>query len=96
MSVLILPTEVATFSAEDLVAAFYLLELPSPWHGYFTFERQVDASFCGGQQGQSVRVGAVVLPMGFSGATAVMQNWHRRLAGGLLPNSVMAGVSGLP
>ena len=82
MNVIILPTEVAVFSAEDLVAAFYLLGLPEAWHGYFTFERQVDASFVGGAPGRLVRVCAMVLPMGFSGATAVMQNWHRRLASG--------------
>jgi len=96
MNVVILPTEVAVFSAEDLVAAFYLLGLPEVWHGYFTFERQVDARFVGGTPGRLVRVCAMVLPMGFSGATAVMQNWHRRLASGQLPRSLAAGVAGLP
>ena len=39
MNVVILPTEVAVFSAEDLVAAFYLLGLPEAWHGYFTCDK---------------------------------------------------------
>ena len=42
-----------------------------------------------------VYVAATVLPMGFSGATAIMQHWHRSCALGRLPSSLEQGVEGL-
>ena len=95
LNIVLLPGETALFSAEDLVAAFYLLELPPAWRPYFTFRLPVDASALGGPPGKLVYVCSRVLPMGFSGATAVMQHWHRRLALGRLPKSLAAGLPGL-
>ena len=95
LNVVLLPGETALFSAEDLVAAFYLLELPKKWRPYFTSRLPVDASVLGGPQGKVVYVCSKVLPMGFSGATAVMQHWQRRLALGRLPRSLGSNLPGL-
>ena len=41
MSLVVLGHEAVFFCAEDLVSAFYLLQLPEEWMAYFTFEKPV-------------------------------------------------------
>lgn len=95
MSLVVLGHEAVTFCAEDLVSAFYLLLLPPAWRGYFTFSRPVRREIFGLTGPGVVYVQSVVLPMGFSGATSILQHWHRRAALGLLPPSISAQVPGL-
>ena len=66
-------------SAEDLVASFYLVRMPQPWHLWFSFEKSVSASALGLPGRGRVRICAVVLPMGFTSATGFMQAWHRNV-----------------
>ena len=72
------PDEGILFSTDDLVASFYLFEMPFAWHGHFTFSRRVRGSAAGSKR-PWVYLGARVLPIGFSAATKIMQSWHRRL-----------------
>ena len=95
LNIVIMPHEIAFFSAQDLVAAFYLLSLPDTWHPFFAFERKVDGSCLGGPPSVEVYVSVAVLPMGFSGATAIMQHWHRSCALGKLPQSIQSHEPGL-
>ena len=76
LKLVLLPKEVALVGAEDLVAAFYLLELPAVWRPCFTFRRPVDAGILGGRKGKQAYVCSWALPMGFSGATSVLQHRH--------------------
>ena len=71
-------------SAEDLVASFYLVRMPLPWHRWFSFEKSVPASAVGVAGRNRVRICSVVLPMGFTSATGFMQAWHRHVV--LRPN----------
>ena len=95
LNIVIMPHEIVLFSAENLVAAFYLLSLPDTWHPFFTFERKVDGASLGGPPGVEVYVSAAVLPIGFSAATATMQHWHRSCALGKLPQSIQSHEPGL-
>ena len=72
------PDEGVLFSTDDFVGSFYLLEMPSAWHGHFTFSRRVRGSAVGSKR-LGVSLAACVLPMGFSAAIGIMQSWHRRL-----------------
>ena len=74
LSLVVLEHEAVLFDAEDLVAAFYLLQLPAAWMPYFTFARPVDGSAIGREAGTLYFVASRVLPMGFSGATALLQH----------------------
>ena len=96
LNIVIMPHEIALFSAEDLVAAFYLLSLPDTWHPFFTFERKVDGACLGGPPGVAAYVSVTVLPMGFSGATAIMRHWYRSYAFGKLPPSIQSHEPSLP
>ena len=69
----LLPQEVMLISAEDLVASFYLVRMPQPWHRWFSFEKAVSASAFGLPGRGRVRICAVVLPAGFTSATGFMQ-----------------------
>ena len=92
LNLVLLPGETALFSAEDLVAALYLLEFPDKWRLFFTFCRPVGAAILGGPNGMLVYVCSRALAMG---ATAVLQHWHRRLALGRLPSSLEVQLPGL-
>ena len=92
---LILPGEAALFSAEDLIASFYLVKMPLEWHRWFTFRLPVKARDLGLDWDGDVYLATVVLPMGFSCATGFMQAWHRRLAL-FPPSSLCEWHAGLP
>ena len=79
LSLLMQQGEVLLVSGEDLKSIFYFCRLPDKWAAYFCFERELDAARLNGGTGR-VRIGAIVLPMGFCNATACLQTWHRRLA----------------
>ena len=67
-------------SAEDMVAAFYLFALPPVWSTYMAFSKTVSWSALGSKKPGKTRVGACVLPMGWSSAVGLMQHAHRRIA----------------
>ena len=78
MSLVLSQDEIVLVSGEDLKSSFYLCALPHRWAAYFCFERELDGAVVGSSAAR-VRIGACVLPMGFSNATACLQTWHRRL-----------------
>ena len=92
----LLPEEIAFVSTEDLVASFYLLHLPQGWHPYFCFRLPVDSAVFGLPPGKKMYAAVTVLPMGFSGATGMMQSWHRRLALGRINRGVFSGAALAP
>lgn len=71
---------VLRMSADDLVAAFYLFELPRGWSRLMTFTMPVSWKALGVEKEGKVAVGATVLLMGWASAVGVLQHAHRRLA----------------
>ena len=67
-------------SADDLVSAFYLFALPKAWSQLMAFDMPVPWKDLGFSREGSTRIGACVLPMGWSSAVGLMQHAHRRLA----------------
>ena len=67
-------------SADDLVSAFYLFALPKDWSQLMAFDMPVQWKDLGFSREGSTRIGACVLPMGWSSAVGLMQHAHRRLA----------------
>ena len=96
LRMVVLENEVVLYDAEDLVSAFYLLLLPRSWWPYFTFARTADGSALGLPAGTQWYVSSRVLPMGFSGATALLQHLHHRCLLGRLQPSLSAGLAGVP
>ena len=94
LSLVLAEDEVMLVSGEDLKSSFYLCRLPHRWAAYFCFERELP-DFEVGSTSPMVRIGASVLPMGFSNATACLQTWHRRLALNVAEHGAHA-VPGLP
>ena len=83
--------KVLRISADDLVSAFYLFQLPKGWSKLMTFAQKVSWRSLGKDQPGETFVGATVLPMGWSSAVGVLQHAHRRLA----LRSPLAGGAGL-
>ena len=71
--------DVLLIGGEDLVSSFYLCLLEDGWPEHFVFEKPVEGLDFGLPAGPH-RIGACVLPMGFSGATGCLQSWHRTIA----------------
>eukprot|EP00438_Fugacium_kawagutii_P004851 Skav221072 [mRNA] locus=scaffold3118:298387:301731:- [translate_table: standard] len=71
---------VLRMSTDDLVAAFYLFQLPPGWSRMMTFSAPVSWKMLGVDRPGKVLVGARVLPMGWASAVGVLQHAHRRLA----------------
>eukprot|EP00438_Fugacium_kawagutii_P004912 Skav217251 [mRNA] locus=scaffold47:369148:372975:- [translate_table: standard] len=71
---------VLRMSTDDLVAAFYLFQLPPGWSRMMTFSAPVSWKMLGVDKPGKVLVGARVLPMGWASAVGVLQHAHRRLA----------------
>eukprot|EP00438_Fugacium_kawagutii_P012525 Skav208185 [mRNA] locus=scaffold2530:386691:389727:+ [translate_table: standard] len=72
--------QVLRMSTDDLIAAFYLFELPRGWSKMMTFSQPVSWRSLGVEREGKVLVGAKVLPMGWASAVGVLQHAHRRLA----------------
>ena len=94
LSLVLAEDEVMLVSGEDLKSSFYICRLPHRWAAYFCFERELPGFEVGSPE-RLVRIGASVLPMGFSNATACLQTWHWRLALNVAERGSLA-VPGLP
>ena len=71
--------EVWLVDSEDFTSCFNLCRLPSVWHKFMAFEKPVDASLLGGEQGKKVYPAMAVLPMGWVSSVAVLQSIVRTL-----------------
>ena len=93
-SVVLEDNKVISLSGDDLVSSFYLFKLPSQWHPYLAFEKEVAWRDLGEDREGSTYLASAVLPMGFCSSVRIMQHLHRRLAlwqpseGGGLPKQL--------
>ena len=70
--------QVLSLDAEDFTSCFNLLTLDPCWHGYLTFDLQVDSSAFGDPPGQLVWVALAVVPMGWSWSVGIIHFFLRR------------------
>ena len=76
---LTLGEDLVYFSAEDVVASFFLFALPKPWWKFFVFGKKFGGR-CFGHASDERRWGCLrVIPMGWCLAVAIIQYLHRRL-----------------
>ncbi|CAK0829300.1 unnamed protein product, partial [Prorocentrum cordatum] len=74
--------EGAVVDSEDFVSCFNLLRMPRSWDGFLVYERPVSGAVLGRRAEDTFRVSLTTVPMGWSGAVAVVQAVVRRLVFG--------------
>ena len=73
------PTEIWLCDSEDFTSCFNLFRIPKAWRKFVAFNKLVDASVFGGQEGHMVYAAMNVLPMGWVSSVAVIQAIVRHL-----------------
>ena len=79
MFVVLQEGESAIVDSEDFVSCFNLIRMPRSWDGFLVYERPVSGAVFGRSAQDRVRVSLTTVPMGWSGAVAVVQAVVRRL-----------------
>ncbi|CAK0857154.1 unnamed protein product, partial [Prorocentrum cordatum] len=74
--------EEAVVDSEDFVSCFNLVRMPRSWTGFLAYEKPVSGSVLGRPDGCDFLIGITTVPMGWSGAVAVIQAAVRRLVFG--------------
>ena len=82
MLIILGPDDEAVVDSEDFVSCFNLVRMPRSWDGFLAYSRPVSGEVLGRQAGSKVHVGITTVPMGWSGAVAVIQAVVRRLVFG--------------
>ena len=72
--------DVLVMSSEDIKCFFYLFSVPSSWHKFMAFGREVPPSVAPQGAREPYYMAARVLPMGFISSVAIAQHVHRRIA----------------
>eukprot|EP00435_Cladocopium_sp_Y103_P022238 s2269_g5.t1 len=74
------PGENLLVSSEDVRCFFYVMAVPSQWHKYLAFNKEVPQSCLPPDlQGREVYLASRVLPMGFLNSVSLAQHVHRNL-----------------
>eukprot|EP00438_Fugacium_kawagutii_P014624 Skav234625 [mRNA] locus=scaffold171:83113:87878:- [translate_table: standard] len=71
-----MPTEQLLISSEDVRCFFYIFKVPSSWHKFLGFNKEVSPKFKGNKPGRHYLC-ATVLPMGFKNSVSLAQAVHR-------------------
>lgn len=71
--------EIILIDREDFESCFNLFSLPEEWRGFFTYEKEVDASAFGGTKGETTLVALASVPMGWISAVALIQAGVRHI-----------------
>ncbi|CAK0894646.1 unnamed protein product, partial [Prorocentrum cordatum] len=79
MLVVLKEDESAVVDSEDFVSCFNLLRAPRSWDGFLVYGRPVSGAVLGRRAEDAFRVSLATVPMGLSGAVAVVQAAVRRL-----------------
>eukprot|EP00438_Fugacium_kawagutii_P032539 Skav202157 [mRNA] locus=scaffold970:236197:240965:- [translate_table: standard] len=72
----LMPTEQLLISSEDVRCFFYIFKVPSSWHPFLSFNKEVSPKFKGSKAGRHFLC-ATVLPMGFKNSVSLAQAVHR-------------------
>eukprot|EP00438_Fugacium_kawagutii_P025122 Skav230795 [mRNA] locus=scaffold312:115550:119568:+ [translate_table: standard] len=72
----LMPTEQLLISSEDVRCFFYIFKVPSAWHRFLGFNKEISSKFTGGKPGKHYLC-ATVLPMGFKNSVSLAQAVHR-------------------
>eukprot|EP00435_Cladocopium_sp_Y103_P023216 s2113_g5.t1 len=73
-------TEVAVLSSEDIKCFYYLFKLPTSWHKFMGFAKEVPPGLVPKEfVGEPCHLTALVLPMGFLNSVGIAQHVHRNL-----------------
>eukprot|EP00435_Cladocopium_sp_Y103_P039833 s1161_g10.t1 len=70
------PHEDLVVSSEDVRAFFYIFKVPTPWHRFLAFNRELPKELCGSRAGRWYPCSSV-LPMGFKNSVSLAQHVHR-------------------
>ena len=84
------PHEGLVVSSEDVRCFFYIFRVPSHWHKFLAFNRELPKDLCGSKPGRWYPCSAV-LPMGFKNSVSLAQHVHRFIVNASLKNRMTQG-----
>eukprot|EP00435_Cladocopium_sp_Y103_P065369 s173_g27.t1 len=85
-------TEVAVLSSEDIKCFYYLFKLPTSWHKFMGFAKEVPSDLVPKEfQDEPCHLTALVLPMGFLNSVGIAQHVHRNVVRWSLQGGSLGG-----